>query len=131
MPQLVKGGKWVFGWVIVGPQRNIHIPPQAYDEYGFKTGDQVLFLRGSKRSGGFSIGRCETLEHAKTSLSQRAIGRGEVGEAGQIVLPSEVDVKPGDRLLAARGSGMALGFVHKGPIYEEALKHPEIEVFTL
>jgi len=40
-----------------------------------------------------------------------------------------VGVKPGDRLLAVRGSRYGLGFVAQGPIYEEALKHPELAVF--
>jgi hypothetical protein len=51
MPQLVKGGKWVFGWVIVGRQREMQIPPEANAEYGFQTGDQVFLLPGSRRSG--------------------------------------------------------------------------------
>ena len=39
-------------------------------------------------------------------------------------------MQPGDRLLAVRGSGRALGFVAQGPIYDEALKHPELEIFS-
>jgi hypothetical protein len=57
MPQLVKGGKWVFGWVIVGSGGEITIPPEAYREYGFRAGDEVVFLQGSRRSGGFGVGR--------------------------------------------------------------------------
>ncbi|MBN1311631.1 MAG: hypothetical protein JXB30_09445 [Anaerolineae bacterium] len=129
MPQLVKGGKWVFGWVVVGPHREIKIPPEAYTEYGFQAGEQVHLLPGSRRSGGFSVGRHEALAQAKIPFERRVLGQGVIGEDRQIELPPEVDVKPGDRLLAARGSGVALGFVQHGPIYEEALKHPEIEVF--
>jgi len=73
MPQLVKGGKWVFGWVIVGGHREITIPPESYTEYGFQAGKPVFFLRGS---------------------------------------------------------GLALGFLTRGPIYEEAVKHSEIETFV-
>jgi hypothetical protein len=47
MPQLAKGGKWVFGWVVVGKRRSITIPPDAYREHGFRPGDEVVFLRGS------------------------------------------------------------------------------------
>ncbi|MBN1428545.1 MAG: hypothetical protein JXB07_09170 [Anaerolineae bacterium] len=131
MPQLAKGGKWVFGWTIVGPQHEIRIPPEAYLEYGFQAGETVLLLRSSRSSGGFIIGRSETLAQAKTNLSQRAFCQAVIGEMGQVVLPSEVDVKPGDQLLVARGSGMGLSFLKYGRIYEEALKHPEIEVFRL
>ena len=55
MPQLVKGGKWVYGWVIVGLQGELTIPPEAWHEYGFRTGDEVTFLPGSRRSGGFGL----------------------------------------------------------------------------
>jgi hypothetical protein len=45
-------------------------------------------------------------------------------------VPPEADVQPGERMLAARGSGYALLFLARGPIYEEALKHPELETFA-
>ena len=35
MQQLVKGGKWVFGWIIVSPGGEVQIPPNAFAEYGF------------------------------------------------------------------------------------------------
>ncbi|MBN1886829.1 MAG: hypothetical protein JW850_02525 [Thermoflexales bacterium] len=126
MPQLVKGGKWVFGWVIVGPRGEIPIPPEAYREYGFKAGEPVVFLRGSRRSGGLGVGR---LERVPERLLGRALGHGQVGENGQVVAPPGVSVQPGSRLLVVRGSGLALGFIAQGPIYEEALKHPELELF--
>jgi hypothetical protein len=125
MPQLAKRGKWVFGWV-VGGQRKIIIPPEAYHEYGFQTGDEVIFLRGSRRSGGFGIGRVETIP---ALLEQRILARGRVARQGRVNLPPETGVQPGDRLLAVRGSALALGLLAQGPIYEEALKHPELEVF--
>jgi hypothetical protein len=46
-----------------------------------------------------------------------------------VTLPPETSVRPGDRLIAVRGSGLALGLSTQGPIYEEALKHPELEAF--
>jgi len=126
MPRLVKGGKWVFGWVVVGPQREIPIPPEAYLEYGFQGGDEVVFLKGSRSSGGFSVGRVEKIP---ALLQKRALGQGRVDESGRVMAPPETGAQPGDRLLAARGSGLALGFLARGPIYEEALKHLELEVF--
>ena len=59
----------------------------------------------------------------------RALGRSRFGDR-RATVPPEVDVAPGDRLLTVRGSGRALGFVARGPIYKEALKHPELEVFA-
>jgi len=129
MPRLVKGGKWVFGWVIVGSQRQIFLPPEARREYGFRQDEPLFFLRGSRRSGGFSIGRLEKLEQNEVPLYLRAFGQGKMGPDGQIGIPPGIDVWPGDRLLAVRGSGMALSLLTRGPIYELALKHPEIESF--
>ena len=50
MPQLGKGGKWVFGWVHVNLDRSISIPPEAWAEYGFEEGVEVVLLRGSASS---------------------------------------------------------------------------------
>jgi hypothetical protein len=38
-------------------------------------------------------------------------------------------VERGASLLSVRGSALALGFIIRGPIIEEARKHPEIEVY--
>ncbi len=131
MPQLVKGGKWVFGWVIVGRQGELAIPPEAWGEYGFQAGDEVIFIAGSRRSGGFGLSHSRLLVEVPTPLLVRALARSRIDGAGHLVVPPEVDVNPGDRLLAVRGSGRALGFVTRGPIYDEALKHPELEPFAL
>jgi hypothetical protein len=126
MPQLAKGGKWVFGWVVVGSQRELTIPPEARREYGFRAGSRVLFLRSSRRSGGFGIGLSSRVT---AILTKRALARGRIGRGGRVVLPPEIEAQPGGRLLAVRGCGYALGFIAQGPIYEEALKHPELDVF--
>lgn len=128
MPQLVKGGKWVFGWCMVGQTNDIRIPAEAYSEYGFQPGETVILIRGSQRSGGFGLGKPAKLEHF--SVKSRFIGQTIMGADERVVLPSEAGLQPGDRLLAVRGSGLALGFVQRGPIYEEALNHPEIETFV-
>ncbi len=129
MPQLVKGGKWVFGWVVVGPAREILIPPEALREYGFQVRGEVLLLPGSRRSGGFGVSTPALIAAMPEQLRGRIFGRARIDENGRLTLPQDITVKPGDRLLAVRGSGRALGFVTQGPIYEEALKHPEVEVF--
>jgi hypothetical protein len=121
MPRLVKGGKWVFGWVVVGPKGELPIPPEAWREYDFEAGDEAFFLRGSRRSGGFGLSTPGLM--TSSSARFRVLGRGRIGEDGQVIVPPEVGVEPGHRLLAVRGSGRALGFVARGPIYEEALKH--------
>jgi len=132
MPRLVKGGKWVYGWVIIGPEGEITIPPQAWSEFGFHAGDETIFTPGSRRSGGFAISTSELMAEVSERLEGatiRVLARGSFAEGGRVTVPPEVGAKPGDRLLAVRGSRYGLGFLAQGPIYEEALKHPELEVF--
>ena len=125
MPQLAKGGKWVFGWSVVGQGRELSIPPEAWLEYGFRNKEVVLFTRGSQRSGGFGIGKQDKL--LGSPIQTRVLAQAIVHEQGKVLLPQDVEANPGDRLLVVRGSGLALGFLARGPIYEEALKHPELE----
>jgi hypothetical protein len=125
MPQLTKGGKWVFGWLVVGPRSEIKIPIEAQCEYGLRDRSRVLFVRGSRRSGGFSIARASRLPPL---LVKRAIGKGQLGRDGQILVPPSLGIQPGDRLALVRGSGYALGLAARGPIHELALQHPELEL---
>lgn len=129
MPQLVKGGKWVFGWVVVGLQGELEIPPAAWVEYGFQAGEEAIFLQGSRTSGGFGLSTPRLLAEAAAPLQTRTLAQGLIGEDGQIVMPAAVGVRVGDQLLVVRGSGRALGFLARGPIYDEALQHPELEMF--
>jgi len=118
--------------VVIGPEGEITIPPQAWREFGFQAGDEAIFTPGSRRSGGFAISTPELMAEVSKRLEGTAIrvlARGWFAEGGRVTVPPEVGVQPGDRLLAVRGSRYGLGFVAQGPIYEEALKHPELEVF--
>jgi len=126
MPQLEKRGKWVFGWVVVQPGIKITVPPEASREYGFQAADEIVFTRGSRRSGGFGIGRADKIP---ALLRKRVLAQGRMGQHGRVVLPPEVGVQVGDRLLAVRGSGLALGFLVQGPIYAAALQHSGLVVF--
>jgi hypothetical protein len=132
MPRLVKGAKWTFGWVVVGPEREVTIPPEAWAEYGFQAGDEAIFTPGSRKSGGFGISTSALMAEASGKMGGvglRGLGRSRFGD-GRVGVPPEVGVEPGDRLLTVRGSRYGLGFIAQGPIYEEALKHPELEVFA-
>lgn len=55
MPQLNKGGKFVFGLSVIRPDLTIHIPPQALLEYGATRDGKVIIFTGSKITGGFCI----------------------------------------------------------------------------
>jgi hypothetical protein len=132
MPRLVKGGKWAYGWVVIGPEGEITIPPEAWREFGFQAGDAAIFTPGSRRSGGFAVSTPELMAEVSGRLegaTMRVLARGRFAEGRQVTVPPEVRGKPGDRLLAVRGSRYGLGFVARGPIHEEAPKHPELEVF--
>jgi hypothetical protein len=59
-------------------------------------------------------------------MGSRVLGQACLNQDGSVTLPPGIEAEPGDRLLAVRGSRLALGFVAQGPIYEEALKHPEL-----
>jgi hypothetical protein len=122
---MAKGGKWVFGWAVVGPGNKIRIPPAAFDEYGFQPGEIVLLTRGSQRSGRFGIGRQEKL--AGSTLRSRFLGQSVISDGGWVKLPEEAHDHPGQHLLVVRGSGLAPGFIQQGPIFDEAQRHPEIE----
>jgi hypothetical protein len=113
MPQLEKGGKWVFGWVVIRTGKKISIPPEAYREYGFLTGDEIAFTRGGRSSGEFGIGRAYDMPEL---LKKRVMDHGKIGEKLQVVLPAETKIRIGSRLLAVRGSRFALGFIAYGPI---------------
>jgi hypothetical protein len=131
MPRVVKGGKWAYGWVVTGPEGEITIPPEAWDEFGFQAGNEVAFTPGGRRSGGFAISTPELMGQISERLegsTLRVLAWGRFSDDGRLAAPPEVGVQPGDKLLAVRGSHYGLGFVAQGPIYEEALKHPELEV---
>jgi len=131
MPRLTKGAKWTYGWVVVGPGGEITIPPPAWDEFGFRAGDESIFTPGSRKSGGFAVSTPTLVAEASEKMGGaglRELGRGRFGE-GCVTVPPQMGVEPGDRLLTVRGSCYGLGFVAQGPIYEEAAKHPELEVF--
>jgi hypothetical protein len=68
---------------------------------------------------------------ANTPIRARIFEQEKVNEQEQVVLPIEIAIQPGERLLAVRGSGLALEFLQHGPIYEEARQHPEIETFVV
>jgi bifunctional DNA-binding transcriptional regulator/antitoxin component of YhaV-PrlF toxin-antitoxin module len=154
MPQLVKGGKYVFGWSIISEDGGVLIPEEARREYKLNPEETVILIPGSRISGGFSIARKSLLEQSRLSaiLTQDSYsdvysdeGRKTVGangrilywtnmqDNGQLSLPTHVlesyGVKAGDYLLVIRGSNIGVGMAAKGPLVEEAKKHPEISVF--
>ena len=123
MPQLVKGGKHVFAWTVVGEDGEITIPPEAIAEYALENRERLFVLPGSRTSGGFSIGlRARILDSPVASavnrhaqLRQCRVPAGDPIQIGNnvycwvtvrdggIVIPPQTlllyHVAPGDRLL--------------------------------
>jgi hypothetical protein len=153
MPQLVKGGKNVFGWSIVSNSGDIKLPKDAIEEYQLQPSNKVIIISGSKTSGGFSIVKIEKLTDSPLSividnnpkLANFKLSKGktiqyrekffcwtEILKDGKIQLPIETlkiyGIKPGDAVLSARGSGLGLGIIVRGPIIKEAEKHPELKL---
>jgi hypothetical protein len=153
MPQLVKGGKHAYGWSRVGKDGQIVIPPEALEEYRFQGSDRLILLPGSKTSGGFALGSPETiagsifraalgshseLMNPRASNGQVIWGDGNpyplVGlRGGAVEMPAgllgKCGIYAGDHLLVVRGSRMAVAFAVRGPIVDEARRHPELQVF--
>ena len=57
MPQMNKGGKFIFGESVIRPDGRAQLPPQAVDEYGIASEGKVYLFTGSKATGGFCVTR--------------------------------------------------------------------------
>lgn len=146
MPQIAKGGKFVFGWSEISPGLQVRIPPQTYREYNLKGLDRVIIISGSKTSGGLCVTTKSLLEgsvmgqlfceHPQLADYQTKVGdllkykgrlygwvsmNGEVVQLTDNVL-KKLGLKIGDRLLSIRGSNIAFVMAVKGPKIEAANK---------
>jgi hypothetical protein len=73
MPQLSKGGKYVFGWSRVREDGGTPIPDEITREYHLKPDEKVILMLGSKTSEGFSVAKKSSLEQSVLSKSQRQL----------------------------------------------------------
>lgn len=132
IPQLVKGGKWVFGWARVNSDCCLVVPPSALIEYDFHEGELLLVIPGSRTSGGFALAAPSALDSSSIG-GRKVLGKTQLEAGKRVYIPvhilDKLEIVPGSKLLVVRGSGLAVGLVSKGPIFEEAQKHPEIEEF--
>lgn len=154
MPQLARGGKYVFGWSVISEDGGILIPEEAGQEYQFESGERVILIPGSNTSGGFSIASKSLLEQSRLrdilirnpDLAEFLVKEGNVIDIngknlcwvtihgnGLLQLPPHTleayGVKSGNYLLVVRGSYIGIGMAVKGPLVEEARKHSELAVF--
>ncbi len=141
MPQLAKGGKFVFGWSLLRDDYTVRIPDMAVDEYEIAAEGKVILSSGSKTTGGFMVSRKALLNKSKIGcilednpqLSNYTVEEGEIveykgrlfswvhiSEEGCLKLNDEIlqafSIKKGDKLLAIRGSNLGIGMGVKGPL---------------
>ncbi len=55
MPQVRKGGKYIFGWSRVNDDLSLQIPEMAIDEYNITAEGKVIIISGSIKTGGFGL----------------------------------------------------------------------------
>ena len=145
MPQMNKGGKFIFGESVIRPDGRVQLPLQAVDEYRIASEGTVYLFTGSKITGGFCVTRQGLLLPSKLGhiltetpalLTYDAPGgaflpyKGRsycwiaISESGEITLTEEMmaflHLKPGMRLLGIRSSDIAFTMGAKGPLLEKA-----------
>lgn len=145
MPQMNKGGKFIFGQSIIRPDECVQIPTQAAEEYQIASEGRGYLLTGSKITGGFSVTRRGLLLPSKLGhiLTETPLllnyeapmgafirykGRSycwtAISAEGEITLTEEMlaflNVSPGMRLLCIRSSDIAFTMGSKGPLLDKA-----------
>lgn len=155
MPQMNKGGKFIFGKSLIRENGEIRFPPMAVGEYDICAEERVYLFTGSKSTGGFCVTRRGLLEPSKLAhiltdnpaLRDYQTPEGEfvsykgrsycwvrVSPDGRLALGQEtmnfLHIAPGMELLSIRSSDIAFTLGAKGPLVEkEKLFDGEIEVF--
>ena len=65
MPQLNKGGKYVFGWSKIADDRTVHFPPMVLTEYDLLEEQEIIIFTGAKITGGFCVTNQKMLSASK------------------------------------------------------------------
>lgn len=145
MPQLNKGGKFVFGLSEIHENLSVQFPPQALQEYHLINESKIIIFTGSKITGGFCVTSYPLLSSSKLShslkecpkLNDCSVSPGTLipykgrsyswlplKEDGTTVLSfdlmEKLDLNVGKELLSIRCSDIAFTMGAKGPILERA-----------
>ncbi len=144
MPQLNKGGKFVFGLSMIGNHNEIQIPEQAIIEYSITKDNKIIIFTGAKATGGFCVTSHALLSNSKLKhilddcpalagyeLQEgsfiRYKGRGyswlTTSPSGVIRLPEQtmeyLNLSAGDTLMSIRSSDIAFTMGAKGPLMDK------------
>lgn len=145
MPQMNKGGKFIFGKSLIREDGTIQFPTQAIQEYNITAEGKVFLFTGSKSTGGFCVTRKGLLESSKLghilddlpqlknytaeqgefiSYKGRAYCWVKISKAGRIKITKEMaeflKIEKGIHLLSIRSSDIAFTMGAKGPLLERA-----------
>lgn len=145
MPQMNKGGKFIFGESAIRPDGLVQFPPQAAEEYRIASEGRVYLFTGSKVTGSFCVTRQGLLLPSKLghiltetpALLNYGASEGRflpykgraycwtvISEIGEIRLTDEMmaflGLESGARLLSIRSSDIAFTMGAKGPLMEKA-----------
>lgn len=155
MPQMNKGGKFIFGKSLIRDDLTIHLPTQALAEYNATSEGKVYLFTGSKITGGFCVTRKGLLEPSKLkhiltdnpTLQYYQTAEGEfvkykgrsycwtnISKRGVIQFNQQMlnflNLKIGMELLSIRSSDIAFTMGAKGPLLEKAENYDgEIAVY--
>lgn len=145
MPQMNKGGKFIFGKSLIRDDLTIHLPTQALTEYNATAEGKIYLFTGSKVTGGFCVTRKGLLEPSKLghiltdnpTLQNYQTAEGEfikykgrsycwvnIAENGIIQFNQQtldfLNLKIGMELLSIRSSDIAFTMGAIGPLLERA-----------
>lgn len=155
MPQMNKGGKFIFGKSLIRDDLTIHLPSQALAEYNITSEGKVYLFTGSKVTGGFCVTRKGLLEPSKLGhiLTDNPVlqnyqttegkfikynGRSycwvNISENGVIQLSQQImdflNLNIGMELLSIRSSDIAFTMGATGPLLERAANYEgEIKIY--
>lgn len=155
MPQMNKGGKFIFGKSLIREDLTIHLPPQTLTEYNATAEGKVYLFTGSKITGGFCVTRKSLLEPSKLghilsanpALLNYQTSEGEfikykgrsycwvsISRTGIIQLNQNIidflNLEIGMELLSIRSSDIAFTMGAKGPLLEKAENYDgEIKIY--
>ena len=145
MPQMNKGGKFIFGKSLIRDDMTIYLPTQALTEYNGTAEGKVYLFTGSKVTGGFCVTRKGLLEPSKLghiltdnpALQNYQTAEGEfvkykgrsycwvnISENGVIQLNQQIldflNLNIEMELLSIRSSDIAFTMDATGPLLERA-----------
>ncbi|MDS0527104.1 hypothetical protein NNC19_15540 [Clostridium sp. SHJSY1] len=145
MPQMNKGGKFIFGKSLVRDDLSVHLPTQAISEYDITSEKKVYLISGSKKTGGFIVTRKGLLYPSKIGnilkdtpkLCEYELKEGQfikykgrlycwvyISDNGVIQLTNNMlkilGIYVGMELLSIRSSDIAFTMGAKGPLLEKA-----------